>query len=271
MKTIKFIVYLNLLFVFSSCGEQIKQSKDERTKITKIVMSSISGSRLGGSSNLSITVDSIFFEHSSQVDSQRKKVVKIKTPKNLWEKLNDSLNVDSFKSIKSNPGHVQYDGTDVTGSLYANEKMHSVINPGDDKINFEKIKQFYALLEEVGFRLADVYGLTGKSFSAIIESVCVETSPPNPCASYQTYLGLKFSEFEVEVSEKEIASCGKVKYNSKYVTQWHFKNPDQVVINKLTSRNKQIIEGNSLNFNENKLIGIPLNKVPGKYTFSEQK
>lgn len=273
MKTIKLITFLNLLLLFISCDGQTKQMEDEKTKIDKITLSAINGGKGGGSSQLSITKDSIFYENINRIFPKNNKTQKIKTPENVWKKLNDSLNIDNFKLVKSNPGHVQYDGTDATVSLYTKEKKYSVINAEDDEINFEKIKYFYALIKDIGFRLANGYGLNGKSFSSKIGSVCQETSEPNPCAGFQIYLDLNFSEFEVEVTEKEISTCGKVEYKNKYLSEWYFENPDKVVIKKLTSHNEKIIEKNSLkfNFNEKKLIGIATNKSKEKYTFSEKE
>lgn len=273
MKTIKPITFINLLLLVVFCNAQTKQILDEKSEIDKITLSVINGGKGGGSSQISITKDSISFVIINRVFPKNNKNIKIKTPENVWKKLNDSLNIDDFKLVKSHTGHVQYDGTDVTISISTKEKTYSVINAEDDKINFEKVSGFYALIEDINFRLANGYGLNGKSFSANIGTVCVETSPPDPCAGYQIYLDLNFSEFEVEVIEKEISTCGKVKYENKYLSEWYFENPDKVIIKKLTSYNQQIIERNSLKFDfkEKKLIGIATNKLQEKYIFSESK
>lgn len=268
MKAQNIFLLFIMLFLFSntSC-----QSRNEILKIEKIVIYSVSGGKGGASSEVIIAKDSISYVNNDSDFYQYNKTTKIKTPEALWNKMMESLNIEKFDLVKSNPGHVQYDGSDVTVSVYSKGKIHSITNAEDDKINFENIKHFYHIIEDIRFRLSDVYGLNGKLFSATIGSVCQETSVPDPCAGYQILLELNFKQFEVEVIEKEVSSCGKVQYENKYTSDWYFQNSNEVLIKKLVSRDQQIIEKNTLIFNsEKEIIGIAINKLQEKYVFNEK-
>lgn len=271
MKILKLITLFNLLFLFTSCNRQTKQN--EKSEINKIVLSKNNGGKGGGSSQLIITKDSILLQSINRTFSENNKTVKIKIPDSLWNKIMNNLNISDFDLLKSNSGHAQYDGTDVEISLFTKEKKHSIINAEDDKIHFEKIKQFSKIIEDIYYRLANGYGLNGRTFSANIGSVCEETSEPNPCAGYQIYLELKFNEFEVEVTEKEISSCGKVNYEKKYLSIWDYELGDKIKIKKLVYRSQQIIENNLLlyNFSERELIGKVKSNLDEDYKFKEKK
>lgn len=272
MNIIKLITFFNFFFLLSSCNGQSKQNEEEKLKIDKITLSVVSGAKGGGYSELAITKDSIFYEYNNIFFPQNAKKIERKSPDNLWKKLMDSLTLSDYKLVKSNPGHVQYDGSDATISLHTKEKKYDVINAEDDTINFGKIKYFHTLLKNLNLKIQDGYSLKGKSFSAHIETVCQETTLPDPCAGYRIFLVLKFDELEVEITQQTMSTCGKVEYINKYFSEWDYENSDKIVIKKLVYDKKPIIEKNTLknNFKEKKLIGISTNKSQ-EYIFEEVK
>lgn len=111
--------------------------------------------------------------------------------------------------------------------------------------------------------------LVGSSFIAKIGAVCEETVEPNPCAGYQIFLELNFRKHNVIVSEKAIRTCGEVKYEKKYLTGWTFQKPNKIILKKLNEDNfeERVLDGNTLIYENKKIIGKPKNKNIGHYEF----
>lgn len=74
--------------------------------------------------------------------------------------------------------------------------------------------------------------LIGKTLTATTGSVCEETPDDNPCAGAMLYTTLQFTTSNtIEITEKEISSCGSVHISSQLKYSWRVKNDTIIVIN----------------------------------------
>ena len=132
LKKITIIIYLML---FISCVDQ--------KEITEISLNESNGGKLGFYSKLEITKKHICYVSGN---IKLKKEIKVKTSKKLWDNLT-KLNINDFSKVKSSPGRMAYDGTDVEVSILFGNKLFSIVNGQDDTLNYKKIKLFVSALE----------------------------------------------------------------------------------------------------------------------------
>ncbi len=132
---LKKVIVLSCLMFIISCNN--------KREITKISLNEFNGGKLGVYSKLEITKDDIYYVSGNL---KSKKEVKEKTTKELWNNL-IMVNIDDFLKVKSKPGRIAYDGTDVKISISYGEKSFSIINGEIDTLNYKKIKFFVSALE----------------------------------------------------------------------------------------------------------------------------
>ena len=133
LKKITTLVYLMLCI---SCNHQ--------KEITKISLNNFNGGKLGVYSKLEITKEHIYYVNGN---FKLKKEIKEKTSDELWNNLTN-VSIDDFLKVKSNPGRIAYDGTDVEISISFGDEFFSIVNGKEDTLNYKKIKLFVSLLEK---------------------------------------------------------------------------------------------------------------------------
>lgn len=112
-------------------------------EITKINLKDFNGGKLGVYSKLEITKENIYYVNGN---FNSKKELKGKTSKELWNNLN-RVSIDDLLKVKSNPGRIAYDGTDVEISISFGDEFFSIVNGEEDTLNYKKIKLFVSALE----------------------------------------------------------------------------------------------------------------------------
>ena len=132
---LKKIIILVYLMLFISCVGQ--------KEITKINLKDFNGGKLGVYSKLEITKENIYYVNGN---FNSKKELKGKTSKELWNNLN-RVSIDDLLKVKSNPGRIAYDGTDVEISISFGDEFFSIVNGEEDTLNYKKIKLFVSALE----------------------------------------------------------------------------------------------------------------------------
>jgi hypothetical protein len=131
----KVIMVVFALFIVS-CNSQ--------KKITKISYDVSSGGKGNSYSRLEITKEQIYYVNGNY---KSKKDIKEKTTKEVWNNITNSIDYDDFFKVKSHPGRMAYDGSDVTISISFGNEIFSVVNGEVDTLNFKKIKLFVSSLE----------------------------------------------------------------------------------------------------------------------------
>ncbi|WP_395076758.1 hypothetical protein [Flavobacterium sp.] len=107
-------------------------------------MNDFNGGKFGAYSKLEITKEHTYFVNGN---IKSKKEIKEKTSKELWNNLS-KLDTDDFLKVRSNPGRIAYDGTDVEISISFGDEFFSIVNGEEDTLNYKKIKLFVSLLEK---------------------------------------------------------------------------------------------------------------------------
>jgi hypothetical protein len=133
----KKIIFLVSLILFISCNN--------KKKITKISLQSCNGGKLSSYSKLEISKNQTYYVLG---DSKSKKDYIEKTSNKLWKDLINNINIDDFLKVKSNPGRLEYDGTDVTILISYGDKSLSIVNGEADTLSYKKLKKFISIIEK---------------------------------------------------------------------------------------------------------------------------
>lgn len=64
----------------------------------------------------------------------------------------------------------------------------------------------------------------------IVETICEETSQPDPCAGQEVYLILKFKKRKVYITQKMVSSCGEETIQCELKYKWKLENCNQIII-----------------------------------------
>ena len=136
--------FSSVLFSPETCNDRAAANNPATTPITKISYST-TGGRSGNYESLDVTADSLIYLQARRGDE---KTLTEKTETDFWARLTNSINLEDFGRIKSNPGHALYDGIDSTLSIERGAEKHTVVNGQEDKANYEKIRPFTHLLEQ---------------------------------------------------------------------------------------------------------------------------
>lgn len=139
--TVLYFTSLILLSQFNNCVT----AKHGTSRIISKISYSSSGGRSGNYENLDVTQDSLFYV---QAHRGNEKILKEKTAKEFWDQLSGHINLKDIDKIKSNPGHVLYDGIDITIAIETAKEKHAIVNGNEDTLNFKKIRPFTDLLEK---------------------------------------------------------------------------------------------------------------------------
>ncbi|PKF74011.1 hypothetical protein [Chryseobacterium sp. PMSZPI] len=97
--------------------------------------------------------------------------------------------------------------------------------------------------------------LVGKSFRAVIGSVCEETTKPDPCAGYMIYLVLDFQKNHVNITEKNVRSCKEfIKYQIN--ATWKLNSNGEIIFSYSSPPSKEsFLHGFRLQQKGNTLLG----------------
>ncbi|WP_309608045.1 hypothetical protein [Flavobacterium sp.] len=133
---IKKITILVYFMIFFSCNHQ--------KEIAKISFNDFNGGKFGAYSKLEITKEHIYYVNGNV---KSKKVTKEKTSRELWNNLT-KVSIDDFLKVRSNPGRIAYDGTDVEITILFGDEYFLIVNGEEDTLNYKKIKLFVSLLEK---------------------------------------------------------------------------------------------------------------------------
>jgi hypothetical protein len=134
MKHIQLFTALALLFFCQLAHSQ---------NIDKIEYGEVDGFKGGGTINVVITKDSLFYK----ISGVKTKEKHIKTPKGVWDKLVTALPFDDFKKIKNGRTQTPKDGTDITISILKDKVNYVVFNGYDDPEHYQKIIPFLTYLQ----------------------------------------------------------------------------------------------------------------------------
>jgi hypothetical protein len=134
----------------STCNNTATQKNDKANNTISKISYSTTGGRSGNYESADISIDSLIY---IQARRGNEKIIKEKTEQAFWNSLTKSINLQDFDKIKSYPGHALYDGIDTTLSIETVTEKHTLVNGGEDSVNYSKIKPFTDILENELVRL----------------------------------------------------------------------------------------------------------------------
>jgi hypothetical protein len=129
--------------VHDSCSRRVFGKKEEPL-ISKLSYG-FSGGKSGNYELLQISADSTWY---LQARRGQEKTIAEETEKDFWARLNDAVKLDELKQVKSHPGHALYDGIDTTLSVAVQNEIHTVVNGGEDTLNYQRIRPLISVLEK---------------------------------------------------------------------------------------------------------------------------
>ncbi len=110
-------------------------------------------------------------------------------------------------------------------------------------------------------------------YISIVETICEETSEPDPCAGQEVYLILKFKKKEVYITQKMVSTCGEEYIQSEFKYKWKLENNNEI---KIFSEPKEIqytgLENLKLTIEDKIIYGHKNNEnnQSEKYVFSNK-
>jgi len=106
--------------------------------ITKVVYST-TGGRSGNYERLELDPDSSIYTRAVRGNEQ---YVKQKTDVPFWRDLKQSVRLEDFDKVQSDPGHTLYDGIDITITVEEGADKHSFVNGENDSLNYQRLAPF---------------------------------------------------------------------------------------------------------------------------------
>jgi hypothetical protein len=67
-------------------------------------------------------------------------------------------------------------------------------------------------------------------YISIVETICEETSEPNPCAGQEIYLILKFNTTKVHITQKMVSTCDEEHIQNEFVYKWNLNEDNEIKI-----------------------------------------
>ena len=126
-----------------SCSRRVL-GKKEGAFISKLSYG-FSGGKSGNYEMLQVSADSTWY---LQAHLGQEKTMAEETEKDFWARLNNAVNLNDLKQVKSYPGHALYDGIDTTLSVALQNEIHTLVNGGEDTLNYQKIRPLISVLEK---------------------------------------------------------------------------------------------------------------------------
>ncbi len=116
--------------------------------------------------------------------------------------------------------------------------------------------------------------LLNKELIAKVDTVYEETPDDNPCAGSQIYLTLLFDKEQVQITEKEISTCGKVATHKIGIYYWKMLPDQKIEVDFIKSQTEDTYAKNlALELRDKQLIGS-VTHVNGRimeYIFKEKE
>ena len=72
--------------------------------------------------------------------------------------------------------------------------------------------------------------LLNTEYTSVMETICEETSVPDPCAGQEIYLTLKFEKRNVFITQKSVSTCGKEHISLELEYKWELKKGNEIKI-----------------------------------------
>lgn len=94
----------------------------------------------------------------------------------------------------------------------------------------EFITSFLLLLYGTMYYQTDEKLHFNTNYTAIVNTICEETSIPDSCAGQEVYLVLNFKKRKVYITEKMISTCGEVYVRKELKYKWKFSGDNEIII-----------------------------------------